>query len=854
MSDFDPYLKWLGIRDPQRPPNHYRLLGLELFESDPEVINAAADRQMVHVRSFQIGPHGEASQELLNQLAEARRCLLNDAKRAEYDAALNPTTSPPPTATPLPTAAPPIAATAPAPTIEEPPIRTSVRKPSKSKGASGATRSIVLALSIISGGVAAVIVGYFLIQTGTVPVASDVNPITGEKINKPVEPSQPKPEATPTIEAPEATPPEPPPKKADPIVTKPEIVQPDPPKQADPERRRSRDAKAPWETSRQPPLPGGIRSPKTELDRLLRDTRIAVGLRDFTEAQSEWLKVKSKVNKITREIELTEELRNQRDFWRQVAEAAAKMQPGTKLEMGTKEVIVERVLDDGLLLTYDGKKSKFFDIERESLDRDLAYAIVTISPQLHDYPVSKFLAVDFVHLRDDLEKLKANPAQGFAGMDPAIPPAGPEPVKVPFKTGNNVKDPVTILSPKKRAAIPKDSEMTEARKTVRNFYKEGYEKQRPANQRVEIAQQMILAAIEEQDDPATRYALLSESAEICKSCGEAKAGIQALESLNRFFDIDFWNEAKDFMVATAKKVNSSRQLEEAADGFRDLSIRALKVGKYEVAYYLANKGATVAQKIGDLAIYNNAVLLKNETKEIDRIFSRASKAENTIVEDPDNAKANEDLGTFYCLVKGDFEKGLRHWSKSNKSAYEQIAEMEITFDESQAKDKELTIADAWFELGEDKKTYIDARCLARAKYWYDLARPKTTGLYLRKVTSKITEIDTLMEKLPSVLNENLTFDESRFFDVEWQFGVYFTAEFRSYGSVQIRTQRPNRPGSYTSNTLSWEKVGTEYHVANEDDNTTIVFRPRISGQTISFEKIHNQTREVLLRGVGVPKP
>ena len=40
---FDPYRKWLGIPVQDQPPNHYRLLGIELFEADPDVISNAAD-------------------------------------------------------------------------------------------------------------------------------------------------------------------------------------------------------------------------------------------------------------------------------------------------------------------------------------------------------------------------------------------------------------------------------------------------------------------------------------------------------------------------------------------------------------------------------------------------------------------------------------------------------------------------------------------------------------------------------------------------------------------------------------------------------------------------------------------
>ncbi len=86
MSDeFDPYHKWLGIPPKDQPPNHYRLLGLETFESDPDVIDAAAFRQTAHVRTYQLGPHSGLSQKLLNEIATAKVCLLDPQKKAAYD-------------------------------------------------------------------------------------------------------------------------------------------------------------------------------------------------------------------------------------------------------------------------------------------------------------------------------------------------------------------------------------------------------------------------------------------------------------------------------------------------------------------------------------------------------------------------------------------------------------------------------------------------------------------------------------------------------------------------------------------------------------------------------------------------
>jgi hypothetical protein len=87
---FDPYRKWLGIPPEDQPPHHYRLLGIEPFESDPEVIVNAADGRMAQIKNFQIGKYAELSQQILNEIAAAKICLLNAEKKKHYDRKLRP--------------------------------------------------------------------------------------------------------------------------------------------------------------------------------------------------------------------------------------------------------------------------------------------------------------------------------------------------------------------------------------------------------------------------------------------------------------------------------------------------------------------------------------------------------------------------------------------------------------------------------------------------------------------------------------------------------------------------------------------------------------------------------------------
>lgn len=109
-ESFDPYHKWLGIPPAHQPPTHYRLLGVEQFETDRDVIDSAANQRMLYLQDLSGGQFIKESQKLLNEVAIARRCLLNLETKAQYDSELRTRLS-------APTAAVPVAAVVVAPPV-----------------------------------------------------------------------------------------------------------------------------------------------------------------------------------------------------------------------------------------------------------------------------------------------------------------------------------------------------------------------------------------------------------------------------------------------------------------------------------------------------------------------------------------------------------------------------------------------------------------------------------------------------------------------------------------------------------------------------------------------------------------
>jgi sucrose-6-phosphate hydrolase SacC (GH32 family) len=196
LEAFDPYHKWLGIPPSQQPPTHYRLLGLEPFETDRDVIDAAANQRMSYLQDSAAGPHGDKSQRLLNEVSAARRCLLNPTAKEKYDATLR--------AKVTPTESVPVTTTSDATEViepqpfffEQPEFEPEPKPKMRPEVGSPSSR---LPLGWIIGGVVAVlgVVGLiFAFQSGGEPTPEQVK-VPEKQEKKPKEATEKKPLADP---------------------------------------------------------------------------------------------------------------------------------------------------------------------------------------------------------------------------------------------------------------------------------------------------------------------------------------------------------------------------------------------------------------------------------------------------------------------------------------------------------------------------------------------------------------------------------------------------------------------------------------------------------------------------------
>jgi hypothetical protein len=162
MAPFDPYHIWLGIPETERPISKYRLLGITDFENNRGVISAAAERQTIYLRTLQAGEHEVLVAQLLNEVSQARVCLLDGKSKSRYDTQLRSDLEPTPEQDPLAFAADELAAVVSKPTT---------RSRSRSGGGKPFWKE-PWAIPAGGGGIVVLLLLVWLFSTGEEPIES----------------------------------------------------------------------------------------------------------------------------------------------------------------------------------------------------------------------------------------------------------------------------------------------------------------------------------------------------------------------------------------------------------------------------------------------------------------------------------------------------------------------------------------------------------------------------------------------------------------------------------------------------------------------------------------------------------
>ena len=740
MAEFDPYLKWLGIREDTRPLDHYTLLGIERFEDDQDVIVSSADRQMAHIRSFQTGARGEIAQKVLNQLARARRCLMTEDKKKAYDLELraqlklaDPSTKEaansiapivlaegtPPTGKAPADAAPQVPQIVTGSEFDVGEGSSSVGSIRSRKKNNGVLWTVVGGLG---GGICAIIFCFFLLngsglfKTGELDDTED--PSSAQKSDKGSDSSDDS-----------------------------EVRTPDPPWQS-PLEDGGTETKGPDDTND----PTGLLNDPNDSSGPAQPIG-PTGIDSGTDPKK------------TEEPEQTEGPEGPEETEGPDSDGKTEL---AKQFQNQLDVLFER---------YQARVGDSTgEAELKSLRSESA-EIVAQNPQ--------FNLVDRIE-----EKFPAD-------SDTVVAEGNPDStidVELPDLSLPKFYSELDLGVVKKE--VPDDAMIREQQALIESIYEAEFKAAKDDMVAAHaFAKQLVAQASNSTDSPAQIYVMFQKAIELGRKIGDGESAAKGFLGLRDQFNVpENWENVHRTIDTISRKVKTEEQARVFYRGVDQLSQRAYAEGNLREAEFLVGKGLSIARKQDHAMGIEHYARLRDYFGDLEELQSLNQQTDQEPDPSSDDSPTLVEKGNFLVYLKQD-EEGFDYWAKSDNEALSDLAKMEIGFAEDPNAEAQFQLGKAWYEKSKKYKSFEDHFGLARAA---SLLRPVLDQLngiertvaanYVERIDNAYAPIfanDTTVGAFPSVLKEDTVFyfaGEDKEAQSKVPSGVYL--QFYDSGSVR----------------------------------------------------------------------
>jgi WD40 repeat protein len=292
---------------------------------------------------------------------------------------------------------------------------------------------------------------------------------------------------------------------------------------------------------------------------------------------------------------------------------------------------------------------------------------------------------------------------------------------------------------------PDEAAQAKAEKQIKEIFKEDYAKTKPADLKA-LSAKLLKQARDTNDDPAARYVLFREAADLAAHAGDAVTAIQVVGEWARSFAIDERVMKSEKLLAANKAAGSNTDLKNVADAALTLVEEAVATDDYATALRLIVAAHDAAKHGGHSALAKQIEARSIDLKAMEREYPAVKEALETLAAKPDDADACRLAGKFLCYWKGDWDKGLAYLAKGFNDELGLLARKDRANPMTAA--EMVEVADGWWNVAESLPGSAKVNVLRRAMGWYQDAVPSLSGLNRTKVEQRIKAAAEMLPEEP----------------------------------------------------------------------------------------------------------
>lgn len=287
--------------------------------------------------------------------------------------------------------------------------------------------------------------------------------------------------------------------------------------------------------------------------------------------------------------------------------------------------------------------------------------------------------------------------------------------------------------------VPTPVRQLEIAAVLKDVYKIG--DARTAAQKLALAKKLLDLSKTDLVQPEEAFVLLETARGLAGDGGDPLLALETVDAQAARFEIAALAAKKDALEAFAQSATDAARIEALLRGTRRVIDQAEAAERIDVAFKLATLAYRICQRSEGKPYRQEANDLRLAIQERYQLEQATFEALAVLKGRPEDPVANDCVGRWYCVVKGEWHQGLTHLAKSSDAALRSLAQEDL----AQAPDQPqamLQLADRWWlcskRQGEDDRRRL---ALLRAGHWYERAHPQMpAGLLKIRVEERLAEI------------------------------------------------------------------------------------------------------------------
>jgi hypothetical protein len=362
---------------------------------------------------------------------------------------------------------------------------------------------------------------------------------------------------------------------------------------------------------------------------------------------------------------------------------------------------------------------------------------------------------------------------------------------------------------------PDEAAQAKAEKQIKEVFREDYAKSKPADLKALFAK-LLKQARETTDDPAARYVLFREAADLAAHAGDAVTAIQVVGEWARSFAIDERLMKSEKLLAANKAAGSNTDLKNVADAALTLVEEAVTADDYATALRLIVAAHDAAKHGSHSALAKQIEARSIDLKAMEREYPAVKEALETLATKPDDADACRLAGKFLCYWKGDWEKGLPFLATGFIDDVGTLARKDRANPTEPG--KMVEVADGWWTVSEGLQGGARLNVLSRALAWYQSALPKLSGLTKAKVEKRLDELEVLGVKPRLTILQAVYGADEKWLNVAEQLRTKVKGAKLVLGDCGELVVGDPVFGKHKSLVVLYQHEGWHFHISSSEDS------------------------------------